>query len=211
MFPKDDMPREKLLKNGPECLTDTELLAIILRTGTIESNVLEFSSKLLSTFGGLEGLCKATPQELMQERGIKESKATMMAAVFELGRRISLINSLDREDWQLAVEKIAVETQFEEREFIFALFLDIKEKVIYTDKISYGGLSGAHMDLPVFFRKAVRLNAYSIMLLHNHPNGADFPSREDIVLTEHVEGALKLLGIKLKAHCILAKGKVVKI
>ena len=101
--------------------------------------------------------------------------------------------------------------RFLDREQICALFLDAGERVIDEEVLSYGGQDGAFLDIPVFYRKAVRLNAYSVVLVHNHPDGAQCASGEDEALTEHVRRGLKLLGIELKAHFIAANGELIEI
>jgi DNA repair protein RadC len=203
---ESERPREKLLVLGPDSLSVIELLAILLRTGTKGKDVLEFSAFLLDEWGGLEGLCRAKPSELMQENGLKEAKAATLSAVLELGKRIAELKDRNMESWKAKIEAIARNTQFYDREQIFAVFLNAKEQVIGEDTISYGGQSGAYLDIPVFYRKAVRLNAYSVVLVHNHPDGSLHASREDIILTDHVKNGLGMLGIKLKGHFVSANG-----
>jgi len=211
-LPQEERPRERLLKNGAESLSVIELLAILLRTGTNGQDVLEYSASLLDKWGGLEGLCRARAAELMQERGLKQAKVAVLLAVMEIGRRIAVIDSThDRDSWKAKIEAIALETKFVDAERIYALFLDAKERVLDQDILSYGGLSGAYLDIPVFYRKAVRLNAYSVVLVHNHPDGALCASREDVILTNKIQEGLGLLGIELKGHYIAAKGSLVRV
>ena len=205
-LPESERPREKLLVLGPDSLSVVELLAILLRTGTKGKDVLEYSASLLDEWGGLEGLCRAKPSELMQENGLKEAKAATLSAVLELGKRIAALKDRSMESWKARIEAIARNTQFYDREQIFAVFINAKEQVIGEDTISYGGQGGAYLDIPVFYRKAVRLNAYSVVLVHNHPDGSLYASREDIILTDHVKYGLEMLGIKLKGHFISANG-----
>lgn len=205
-LPENERPREKLLALGPESLSVVELLAVLLRTGTRDKDVLEFSAYLLDEWGGLDGLCRAGPSELMQENGLKEAKTAVLAAVLELGKRIAALKDRSMESWKAKIEEIARNTQFLDREQIFAVFLNAREQVIGHDTISYGGQSGAYLDIPVFYRKAVRLNAYGVVLVHNHPDGSLSASHEDIVLTDHIRKGLQMLGIKLKGHFISANG-----
>ncbi|NLV82153.1 MAG: DNA repair protein RadC [Synergistaceae bacterium] len=207
----DERPREKLLERGPESLSVIELLAILMRTGTNGKDVLEFSASILDKWGGLDGLCRASAAELMQEKGLKEAKVTTLLTVIELGKRISLINFSKRNTWKKKLNEIAQDTKFLDRENIFALFLDAKDRVIEEETISYGGQSGAYMDIPVFYRKAVRLNAFSVLLVHNHPDGSLYASREDIALTENIRQGLKILGIRLKGHYIAANGDLTQV
>ncbi len=210
-LPIDERPREKLFSHGPESLSVIELLAILLRTGTKEKDILEFSASLLKEWGGLEGLCRASPAELMQEKGIKEAKVATLAAVIELGKRIAILKGQHRDTLNTRIEAIARDTKFADREQIFAIFLNGRDRVIEEETISYGGQNGAYLDIPVFYRKAVRLNAYGVVLVHNHPDGSLSASREDIALTDHIKQGLKMLGIKLKGHYIVANGLITQV
>ena len=210
-LPSEERPRERLLDKGPESLSVPELLAVLLRTGIRGESVLEYSTSLLERWGGLEGLCRAKPAELMQEKGLKEAKVATIAAVMELGRRIALLGAADRAGWGVRIREIADATRFSDREEIHALFLDAREKVIDDEVISYGGQTGAFMDVSVFYRKAVRLNSHAVVLVHNHPDGSPFASGEDIKLTEHVRQGLKLLGIRLLGHYIAAGGSLTQV
>lgn len=204
----DERPREKLLRLGPESLSVAELLAIILRTGRQGEDVMALSHGLLSRMGGIEGLARATVAELMQEKGLKEAKAASLAASLELGKRIAVISSGEKKEWRNRLFAIALETKYAERETIFALFLDARDGLIGEAELSYGGMNGAYLDLPVFFRRAVRAGAYGVVMAHNHPDGSRVASRDDERLTEHVRKALAVLGIKLKGHYIAARGEL---
>ncbi len=209
---QDERPRERLFRHGAESLSIVELLAILLGTGTQQQDVLEFSAAILSEWGGLAGLCRAAPSELMQKKGLKKAKAALLSAVLELGTRIAQADKTEeKQSWHRHVENTALKLRFLDREQICALFLDANDEVIDEEVISYGGPSGAYLDVPVFFRKAVRLNAYSVVLVHNYPDGAQGVSRDDAMLTEHVRRGLKLLGMDLKAHFIVAGGALIQI
>ncbi|MDD4159877.1 MAG: DNA repair protein RadC [Synergistaceae bacterium] len=210
-LPKEERPREKLLIHGASSLSVLELLAILLRTGRKGEDVLEFSASLLNEWGGLEGLCRAGVQELMREKGLNSAKVATLAAVLELGRRIAVLGVRNCDQWQVRLEKIAEDTRFCDREMIYAIFLDAGGKVIEEDKISYGGQSGAYLDIPVFYRKAVRINAYGVVLLHNHPDGSSSASCEDIAITEHVRKGLNFLGVELLGHYIAAGGQLTQV
>ena len=207
-LPAAEKPREKLLAHGPESLSPAELIAVLLRTGRTGEDVVEMSRRLIADLGGLEGLARATTAELMQEKGLKKAKAASLAAAIELGKRMSQAVGGAGKDWRTPLEAKAAETRYMERECIYAFFLDDREKFIGESVISYGGLSGAFMDLPYFFRRAARLSAAKVVLLHNHPDGCISPSSEDVSLTEHVQRGLSLLGMELKGHYIAAGGKL---
>ena len=210
-LPEEERPREKLLAHGADSLSAVELLAVLLRTGRKGEDVLEFSASILNDWGGLEGLCRAGARELMTEKGLSSSKAATVAAVIELGNRIASLEGKDRDRWQTRLEMIAKEVRFCDREMIWALFLDAEGKVLEEEKISYGGLSGAYLDIPVFYRKAVRINAYGVVLLHNHPDGSSSASREDIAITDHLKKGLDYLGVELLGHYIAASGRLTQV
>lgn len=210
-LPEGEKPREKLLAHGAHSLSVVELLAILLRTGRRGEDVLEFSATLLSEWGGLEGLCRADANELMLEKGLNSAKVATLAAVIELGSRIAALGGEDRDQWKARLEKIANDTRFCDREMIYAMFLDAGGKVIEEERISFGGQSGAYLDIPVFYRKAVRMNAYGVVLVHNHPDGSCSASREDIAITSHVKKGLDFLGIELFGHYIAAGGQLTQV
>lgn len=204
----EERPREKLLRSGPESLSLAELLAVILRTGCYGEDVICFSRNLLVKMGGLEGLARASVAELMQEKGLKEAKATALAASLELGKRFAVMKAGAGKDWKSRLFSFALDSKYSERESIYALFLDLKDGLIDEAELSFGGIAGAYLDLPVFFRRAVRVSAAKVVLVHNHPDGSCEPSAEDAALTEHVEKSLKVLGIRLMGHYIAAGGEL---
>lgn len=155
-LPHCERPREKLIKYGPESLSLAELLAILLRTGRKGEDVAALSQSLLKRMGGLEGLARASTAELMQEKGLKEAKVASLAAAIELGKRMVLMKSAESASWRRVLLSKALETKYMERECIFAFFLNAKDRVLGESVLSYGGISGAYLDLPVFFRQAVR-------------------------------------------------------
>ncbi len=209
---EEEMPREKLLKYGADKLTTAELIAILLRTGTKSLNVLEMSSKLLKENGGLQGLCRMSAAELKSETGIKDAKSTTLAAVMELGRRIArLQNGEKRESWQDILKFQADKMRHFDREEIYVLFLDKSDKVLEETTISYGGINGAFIDVTLLYRKAVKVGAKNVVMMHNHPNGILMASGEDNELTECVRNGLKTLEIKLKGHFITARGEIILI
>lgn len=210
-IPADERPREKLIEYGPESLSLAELLAILLRTGMQGEDVVTMSQNLLNRMGGLEGMSKASTAELMQERGLKAAKAASLSAALELGRRMVIMQMAELEKWEQRLHTLAFDSRYAERESIHALFLGAKDKLLGDSELSYGGPAGAYLDLPFFFRQAVRMGAVKVVVLHNHPDGCHTASRDDIKLTEYIDKALRYLGIELKAHYIAAEGELHKI
>ena len=207
----EEMPREKLLLHGPQVLSDAELIAILLRTGVHGENVLDYSKRFLKENGNLEGLARMTTSELMQMKGMKNAKAATLSAALEFGRRLATLQLKTLPIWKREAHRIAIETKYESREIIYALYLDSKERVIDTQTLSYGGLSGAFLDLPVFFRNAVKISAAKVVLIHNHPDGTKKASNDDMTLTNYVERGLRILAIELKGHYIAANGELYSI
>lgn len=188
-------------------MTVIELLAILLRTGTHEKDVMQLSAELLDEWGSLKGLSHASPAEILSIKGMKEAKVSSLIAALELGRRLAVEEIAENEDWQMRIQAKALALSQEERELIVCFFLDQQERVLAEENISYGGLEGAYMDIPYLFRRALRLDADSIVVMHNHPDGNPLPSEDDKSITRHLVKCSNLLSIKLRAHYVLAEGK----
>ena len=205
-IPDQERPRERLFKKGASSLTVIELLAILLRTGTHEKDVMELSAELLQEWGSLKGLSLASPAEILGIKGMKQAKVSSLVAALELGRRLAVEEIVENENWQMRIRAKALALSQEERELIVCFFLDQQERVVAEESISYGGLEGAYMDIPYLFRRALRLDADSIVVMHNHPDGNPLPSEEDKTITRHLTKCANLLAIQLKAHYVLAGG-----
>lgn len=208
MIEGEQLPRERLLAKGPSALSDVELLAILLRTGDAGHDVLDLSSSVLNSFGGLRGLVKASVQEFTSIKGIGVAKASAISAAVELGRRISLLNSdglKGRTAISAALDEIRLFLAEEEREFIIALFLDDRNGVITREKLSYGGPDGASLDLRHFLRMAIRLDSKGLALVHNHPDGSLDSSYEDRTLTDIVKVRAEALGLDFHGHYIVSR------
>lgn len=204
----EERPREKLLKFGPEKLSLAELLAVILRTGIQGEDVMAFSHGLIARMGGLQGLARASTAELMMEKGLKEAKVAALSAALEIGRRIAVEAEGECCGWESMLRRAALDSVSLEREVITAFYLGVRDRYIGQSELSYGGIEGAFLDVPLFFRQAVRLGASQVVLLHNHPDGSAEPSTEDIRLSEYVAEGLKFLGMRLKAHYVAAGGRL---
>lgn len=215
-LPKEERPRERLRRSGAESLSGAELLAVLLRTGTRNKDVLELATEVLAAFGGVKGLARAVENELMAFQGLGETKAAVLIAAVELGRRMAaersaMLSVPAKESWQKAVASVAAELATEEREYIVALHIRKNGSVITMDRISYGGLDGAFLDVKYLLRRAVRLDSSGLVLIHNHPDGTMKPSEEDRQLTQFLLGRAKLLDIWLLGHFVAANGKFVAI
>ena len=209
---ESDQPREKLYRNGAGSLSDAELLAIILRSGTAEATALDLAKQiLLSAEGSLAVLNKMRAAEIVDKfKGIGPAKAASMLAALELGKRRNLsemparphLNS-SRKIYEWMFPKMA-ELQTEE---CWALFLNVKNRLIDTVCISRGGVSDTSAEPRVVMREAVQRLASSVVLCHNHPSGVVEPSRDDDYMTKVMRSAAASLGICLLDHLVIADGK----
>lgn len=206
-LPKIERPREKLEKYGPERLSNSELLAILLRTGGKGINVVELANKILKKFSG-NGLSKAAIKELKNTFGLGTAKACEIIACFELGRRLlqnkqsSLILS-PKDVWEELKD-----IRDNKKEHFVIFFLDARNQEIKREIISVGSLNANLVHPREVFEPAVRYFAAQIIVAHNHPSGDLSPSQEDLEITKQLVNAGKLLGIELKDHIIVSKANL---
>lgn len=203
-LPKVDRPREKLEKYGPEKLSNSELLAILLGSGQKGINVVELSKRILSKFSA-DGLIKANVKELKSTFGLGSAKACEIVACFELGRRLlqnkqaTLILS-PKDVWEELKD-----IRDNKKEHFVVFFLDARNQEIKREIISMGSLNTNLVHPREVFEPAVRYLATQIIAAHNHPSDDTSPSQEDLVITKQLVDAGKLLGIELKDHVIVSK------
>jgi len=203
-LPKIDRPREKLEKYGPEKLSDSELLAILLRTGSKGINVVELARKILGKFSG-SGLAKASFKELKNTFGLGAAKACEIVACFELGRRLlqnkkSQIYLTPKDVWNELKD-----IRDNKKEHFVIFFLDARNQEIKREIISVGSLNANLIHPREVFEPTVRHLAAQVILAHNHPAGDPMPSKEDSEITKQLVDAGKLLGIEIKDHVIVSK------
>lgn len=207
-LPSQEQPYEKCFHYGPRALTDAELLAVILKTGSDRESALSLSKRILELppEGGLPGLCRLSVEELMDLRGVGRVKAVQLRCVCELSARIAASARGERICFTDPEEVAAhyMETcRHLEQEAVLLLMLDTKGKLIREQEISRGTVNAALISGREIFREALRCGAVSIILIHNHPSGDPSPSQEDIRLTENVARSGELLGIELLDHIII--------
>lgn len=203
----DEQPREKLMNHGGESLSDAELLAILLRTGSNKMNVIQMAQALLNHFGGLRYLARKDWQEMKIIPGMGKVKSLTLEAVFELSRRIE-ISELGKQV-QIASPKDAVayfgpKLRDLTKEVFIVAFLNNAKIMEGYKKISSGGTTATIVDPAEVMRQAVINEATSILLVHNHPSGSRKESRADIQLTKRLAKSGKLLGIPVDDHLIIA-------
>ncbi|MEK5421495.1 DNA repair protein RadC [Viridibacillus sp. FSL R5-0477] len=203
---QDDRPRERLKRQGAESLSNQELIAILLRTGTKEESVLHIANRVLTSFEQLHELKHAAIEEIMAVKGIGEAKAIQLLAAIELGRRISQQRIEDRytirSPQDAATYLMADMTALLQEHFV-VLFLNVKNQIIHKQTIFIGSLNASIVHPREIFREAVKRSAASLVCAHNHPSGNPAPSPEDIEVTKRIQEAGYIIGIELLDHVII--------
>jgi DNA repair protein RadC len=206
---EDDKPREKLMLKGKAALSDAELIAILIGSGSRNESAVELSKRILATTGNnLNALGKLSLQQLMAFKGIGEAKAVTIAAALELGRR-------RREEETVDLKKITSSRAVFEimqpiigelpHEEFWILYLNNSNKVIYKSQLSKGGITGTVVDVRIVFRMALENSAVGIILVHNHPSGILQASEPDKQITRELKAAGKTLSINVLDHVIITE------
>jgi DNA repair protein RadC len=210
-MPAGERPRERLRDAGAGSLSNGELLAILLRTGTARENVLRQAGRLLSTWGGLTGLARAGFADLCAEHGMGEAKACQVIAALELGKRLAVSISTEERPQISSPDQVAALLQTEmsliAQESLRAVLLSTKNHVIGVREIYKGSVNSAQVRVGEVFREAVRENCPSIIVVHNHPSGDPTPSPDDIAVTRDMIQAGSLLDIEVLDHIVIAGGR----
>lgn len=207
---EDDRPREKMIKKGKQNLSDVELLAILIGSGSRKETAVGLAQRILKTFeNNLNELGKVSMAELMRFKGIGEAKAITIAAALELGRRRQLSAYIDRpqiltsKDGYNCIAPVLMDLDHEE---FWIILLNRANKVISKEQISAGGVSGTVVDAKIIFRKTLDIApASSIILCHNHPSGNLRPSQADIDITQKLKKAGETLDISILDHLIIGE------
>ena len=213
-LPSDERPREKLLDNGAQVMSNSELLAILLRSGNQDESALRLAEHLLEQQGGLAGLGGATAEALEQVKGIGAAKASTILAAIELGRRVALLEPAQRLTIKTPDDVAALllpRFRYESREHFLAVLLSTKNHILKTAVISIGSLNASIVHPRELFREAINCRAASVILAHNHPSGDPTPSPEDVALTRKLVEAGSLLDIPVLDHLILGDGKYISL
>ncbi len=200
--------RERLIANGCSQLSDEDLLALLLGTGTRREGVVRLARRLLDELGQLRALADVHPREVMMISGLAAAKTARLIAAVELGRRIC------RERWEPGEPFTSSRQVFshyhfslrsEKRELFFAVFLDARNRLIGEQEISRGSLVASIVHPREVFRPAIRAAAASVICVHNHPSGDPACSREDVAVTERLYDAGRTIGIELLDHIIIGE------
>ena len=215
-LPEDERPREKLLASGAASLSDVELLAILLRTGTRTQSVLHVAEEVLAKYRdrGLVSVVHMAPAELAEVKGIGQAKAATILAAVELGRRLAS-KAAEKFETIHGPEDVAAYAmphfRYELREHFAVMLLDTKNHVLGMPTVSVGSLSASIVHPREVFRVAIQQAAASIILLHNHPSGDPSPSQEDIAVTEQLIKVGKIMDLTVLDHIIIGDNKFISL
>lgn len=213
-MPAEERPRERLAHAGPQALSTTELLAIILRTGVGGENVLNMSTRILAQYGGLAGLARADFAQLEAVKGLGPAKTAQLLAAFELGRRLMLESPEERLQIRSpadAAHLLMPLIGHKEQENFVVLYLDTRNRVTDREILYKGSLNTSLVRVAEVFRGAIRRNSAGIIVAHNHPSGDPNPSPEDIALTRRLVKAGKLLEVDLLDHLVIGQNRYVSL
>ncbi len=215
-LPPEERPREKLLAYGPSGLSNAELLAILLRSGTRKKSVLRIAEEILAHIKeqGLVGMVHISVAELAKIDGVGKVKAATLQAAIELARRLAVQQSakIQMITGPEDVARYAMpHYRFEQKEHFAVLLLNTKNHVISMPEVSVGSLSASVVHPREVFRAAIDHAAAAMILLHNHPSGDPTPSREDIAVTERLVKAGKIMDIPVLDHVVLGRDRFISL
>jgi len=211
-IPETERPRERLTSHGAHALQDSELVAVILRTGARGTHAIDLARELILRYGGLRGVLSAPLHELCQTHGLGMAKASSLAAVLEMARRahVEPLRSRNLMSHPEAVRQYCVAALGHlEIELCLALFLDQRLHLIEATELARGTLNQASLYPREVVREALRRHAAAMVLAHNHPSGATRPSAADVALTRHLKQALALVDVRLVDHLIVARDQAI--
>jgi DNA repair protein RadC len=211
---ESDRPRERLATLGPQALSNAELIAILLRVGVTGENAVQMGQRLLNTFHGLSGLHRAPFQELVDQHGLGEAKASQIKAAIELGRRLTLESPEERATINSPADAAAL-VQYEmsalEQEHMRVILLDRRNRVLETVEIYKGSVNSSQVRVGEVFKEAIRKNASALIVIHNHPSGDPTPSPDDVAVTRAIVQAGKLLDVDVLDHLVIGQGRWVSL
>lgn len=214
-IPESERPKEKLLTYGAETLNNSELLAVILRTGTRSENVISLSERLLKELDGLDGILDANISEITNIKGIKSGKASQILALAELFKRFKTIRSGKRKIKISCPGDLAEVLQGEmsclSQEILRVVLLNTKNCIIGVKDIFTGSLNNSIVHPREIFKAAINKNSASIIICHNHPSGDPTPSSEDINITLRIKECGSIIGIQLLDHIIIGNNKYISL
>lgn len=211
-WPIDERPREKLIKLGPEALSDAELLAIFLRTGIKDCSAVDLARNLLTNFGSLRGLFGASQNEFCEVKGLGQAKYVQLQASVEMSKRY-LAEKMQKIDTLNSVEHtqtfLLSKLRDQKQEVFAMLMLDSQHRLIKYRPMFYGTIDSASVYPRVLVKQALDDNAAAVILAHNHPSGIAEPSNADQHITRRIVDAMALVDIRVLDHFVIGDGVAV--
>lgn len=213
-LPENERPTERLLRYGTEALSNSELLAVILRTGSKKENVIDLCTRIIQYKGGINGIFDFHIEDITNLNGIGPVKGAQLLAVIELSKRFKTYKSGD--EYKISTPKEAADYVMEnmrsmKQECLKVLMLNTKNIVMYQKDVSLGSINSSIVHPREVFSEAIKKNCASIIICHNHPSGDPTPSNEDIDVTRRLKDCGKLLGIELIDHIIIGNGRYISL
>ena len=209
-----DQPRERLAQLGPESLSSAELIGILLRVGVRGENAVNVGQRLLQTFGGISGLHQAAYPELTAQHGIGTAKAAQIKAAIELGRRLVQESPAEKPSVHSPSDAAAL-IQYDmgvfEQEHLRVMYLNTRNRVLGWEDVYKGSLNQSQVRIGEIFKGAIRRNAASVIIAHNHPSGDPSPSPDDVAITKAIIEAGRLLDVEVLDHLIIGRGRFVSL
>ena len=206
------MPREKMLQSGIGSLSDVELLALFLRTGTPGKDVMTLAKEMLCHFGSLYGLLTADFIQFRSLSGVGIAKYAQLKGIAELARRYYNVRMMEENSLlspEMTREFLQSQLMEEEREIFLVIFLDAQHRVITHSRLFAGTLSHVEVHPREIIREAIKLNASALILAHNHPSGCAEPSKADKLITERVVKCCQFMDIRVLDHLVIGRGEYV--
>jgi DNA repair protein RadC len=213
-LPYNERPREKLIRYGASELSNSELLAVVLRCGTKSENIINLCNRILIEAGGLNGLFDFSCEEFMKINGIGAAKATQLLSIAELSKRFKSFKSGEISKIKSpkdAVDLIMEEMRYLKEEHLKVIMMNTKNIVISIKDVSIGSLNSSIVHPREVFLEAIKKSSASILICHNHPSGDPTPSTEDIEITKRLIECGKLLGIDILDHLIIGNGRYISL
>ena len=213
-IPETDRPRERLIKFGAESLSNSELLAILIRTGIKNESAVAVANRILRNDRGLNFLAECNIQELSSIKGIGDAKAAQIKAAIEIAKRIRNFRSDQKYKITApsdAAELVMEDMRYLKKEHLRVIFLNTKNYVIDVQDLSIGSLNASVVHPREIFKEAIRKSSSSIIICHNHPSGDPAESNEDVNITKRLYEVGKLVGIELLDHVIIGDGSYISL
>ncbi|GIP54978.1 MULTISPECIES: RadC family protein [Paenibacillus] len=213
-IPNEERPRERMLQYGAGALSQAELLAILLRTGTRQESAIHMAQRILAENGGIRGILDLSLDELTKMKGIGPAKAVQIKAGIELGQRLARTRLPEAQTIRSphdAADLLMEQLRYLHKEHFVCLFLNTKNHIIAQETLSIGSLNASIVHPREVFRAAIKCSSASVVCAHNHPSGDPTPSPEDIRMTERLCRAGDIVGIDVLDHIVIGDGKFVSL